>query len=106
MIEVINVKHREFGDPVYTYIGRPSPLGNPYEIGRDGSREAVIEKYERHLEKALSAPGRIRDEFERLVGLAEGRTLRLGCWCSPQACHGDVVKRKIEERLGGQPTAG
>jgi hypothetical protein len=27
------------------YIGRPSKWGNPFVIGRDGSREEVIEKY-------------------------------------------------------------
>jgi hypothetical protein len=28
--------------PGQVYVGRPSPLGNPYALGRDGSREQVI----------------------------------------------------------------
>jgi len=27
------------------YVGRPSPWGNPFVIGRDGTREEVIAKY-------------------------------------------------------------
>ncbi len=29
------------------YIGRPSIFGNPFQIGRDGNREAVIQKYKK-----------------------------------------------------------
>ncbi len=28
------------------YIGRPGKWGNPFEIGKDGNRAEVIEKYE------------------------------------------------------------
>ena len=28
--------------PGQAYVVRPSPLGNPYALGRDGSREQVI----------------------------------------------------------------
>ncbi len=31
------------------YIGRPSKWGNPYQSGRDGTRQQVITAYERHL---------------------------------------------------------
>ena len=27
------------------YVGRPSPWGNPFVIGRDGTREEVVAKY-------------------------------------------------------------
>lgn len=36
---------RESAAPGRVYIGRPSKWGNPFVIGRDGSREEVIEKY-------------------------------------------------------------
>jgi len=32
------------------YIGRPSKWGNPFVIGRDGTRPQVIERYERWLD--------------------------------------------------------
>lgn len=64
------------------YIGRPSKWGNPFSIGRDGTRDDVIKKYEAWL---------IRSEVFKDIAELKGKTL--GCWCSPQACHGDVLSR-------------
>ncbi|MGB3388463.1 MAG: DUF4326 domain-containing protein [Pseudaminobacter sp.] len=67
--------------PGRVYIGRPSKWGNPFVIGRDGSREEVIEKYRAWL---ASQP-------ELLDALDELRGRDLVCWCAPQGCHGDVL---------------
>lgn len=65
------------------YIGHPSKWGNPFAIGRDGSREEVIGKFEAHL---LGNPV--------LMGsMGELRGRDLVCWCAPLACHGDVLLR-------------
>lgn len=63
------------------YIGRPGKWGNPFVIGRDGSRAEVIAKYRAWL---ASQP-------ELLDALDELRGKDLVCWCAPQACHGDVL---------------
>lgn len=63
------------------YIGRPSKWGNPFAIGRDGTRVEVIEKYR----------ARIMQQPYLLAALHELKDKRLGCWCSPKACHGDVL---------------
>jgi len=63
------------------YIGRPSKWGNPYVIGRDGTREQVIAKYRAWV---LCRP-------ELVAALGELRGKVLGCWCPPQPCHGDVL---------------
>lgn len=68
-------------DPHDVYIGRPSKWGNPFEIGKDGSREEVIWKYQNW----------IRTQPQLLADLHELTGKVLGCWCSPQACHGDVL---------------
>ena len=39
------------------YIGRPSKWGNPFEIGKDGTREEVIEKFEVDFRKRLTDDG-------------------------------------------------
>jgi hypothetical protein len=76
--QVVHCKRERFD----VYIGRPSKWRNPFVIGRDGTREEVIAKFERWL---LSS---------ELVGdLAELRGKVLGCWCAPEACHGDVLAR-------------
>lgn len=84
--------HVDLGDPRavhckrerhHVYIGRPSKWGNPFVIGKHGTREQVIARYERWLcqEDALMA------------ALPELRGKVLGCWCAPAACHGDVLVR-------------
>jgi hypothetical protein len=71
------------------YIGRPSKWGNPFIIGRDGDREQVIKKYEKWI---LSQP-KLMNELVELTGKD------LVCYCSPKACHGDVLKKLIENSL-------
>ncbi len=68
-------------EPFDIYIGRPSPFGNPFKIGRDGNRAEVIQKYRTWI---MSKP-----ELLAQVKTLNGK--RLGCWCKPQACHGDVL---------------
>jgi Domain of unknown function (DUF4326) len=63
------------------YIGRPSKFGNPFKIGRDGNRAQVIEKYRAWI----SSQSELLAEVKKLKGK------RLGYWCKPQACHGDVL---------------
>jgi hypothetical protein len=40
--------------------------------------------------------GKVFKELLRLKRIAETRPLNLACWCAPEACHGDVVKKAIE----------
>ena len=79
---VVN-KYKEDFD---VYIGRPSKWGNPYEIGIDGTRAQVIEKYRRYV---LRHP-------KLLASVRELKGKRLGCFCKPKACHGDVLVELIE----------
>jgi len=81
------------------YIGRPSPLGNPFVIGQDGSRAHVIRQYEEWLRQRIaSREPAVVNEMNRLWRLAQRGDLTLVCWCAPQACHGDVVKRWLDNR--------
>lgn len=70
-------------EPYDVYIGRgPGSIwGNPYEIGKDGTRSEVIAKYREYL---LGNP-----KLMALLPTLRGK--KLGCWCSPLACHGDVL---------------
>lgn len=63
-------------------IMRPSKWGNPYVIGKDGTRGEVIAQFREYL---MARPA--------LVALAK-RQLRgkdLICCCAPLPCHGDVL---------------
>lgn len=70
------------------YIGRPSKWGNPFVIGLDGTREEVVEKYEKWLwDEAILDYG----VYGSTVIVTELRGKDLVCWCAPKACHGDVL---------------
>lgn len=68
-------------EPFDVYIGRPSKWGNPFTIGKHGTREQVIQQYR---EWVVQQP-------EIMAELHELRDKVLGCWCKPKACHGDVL---------------
>jgi Domain of unknown function (DUF4326) len=80
---------RRQGEDV-TYIGRPTMWGNPFVIGRDGSRKEVIELYEQWI----SSHPKLVEEARRVL---KGKAL--SCWCHPLACHGDVLVRICEEEV-------
>jgi len=81
---VVNIKHEDYD----VYIGRGSKWGNPYVEGRDGTREEVIERYRRRMERR-------KDLIEDLDEL---RGMRLGCFCKPLPCHGDILIEMMERR--------
>lgn len=72
-------------EPYDVYIGRAQGergrFGNPFVVGQDGTREEVIERYAAWLHK----------QPDLLALLPTLRGKRLGCWCKPAACHGDVL---------------
>jgi hypothetical protein len=81
-IKVVNKRSSDFD----VYIGRGSKWGNPFMIGRDGSRQDVIEQFEQYL---TSSP-------ELMAALPELNDKVLGCFCKPKACHGDILKYYAE----------
>lgn len=80
MPQVVHCKRK----PYDVYIGRPSKWGNPFVIGRDGTRKEVIEMYRTWI--WLEPQTRLREEARRQL-----RGKVLGCFCAPQACHGDIL---------------
>lgn len=87
---VINVKREtEYQDkkstPYYEYIGRGSYWGNPYSMHEEGeSRDEVIRKFKYDFDYE-KFPNKEKSEVFKLRGK------RLGCFCKPEACHGDVL---------------
>lgn len=64
------------------YIGRPTRWGNPFVIGKDGTRQDVVEKYEAWVRTKPELMALIKKELK-------GRDLV--CFCAPLGCHGDVL---------------
>lgn len=87
---VINIKREpEFiglkSTSAYEYIGRGSYWGNPYSMFDSGEdREEVIRKFKYDFDYE-KFPRKEKKEVFKLAGK------RLGCFCKPEACHGDIL---------------
>lgn len=81
------------------FIGRPSPLGNQWEIGKHGSRNDVCDCYDEWLEHSVQV--RDPEVMERLTKivkwLEEGHDVRLVCFCVPERCHGESVIKQVRK---------
>lgn len=90
MRAILNARDSAPG-PGRIYIGRPSPLGNPYEIGADGDRASVIQQYAIWLEAGL----RERDPVVLTALLGIRASDALVCHCAPKRCHAEVISRVL-----------
>lgn len=101
MIEVVNIARTpDFGKrPGDCYIGRnfwykgthlpASKYANPFKIGQGGhTRESVLRVYTDYLYES----GLAQQVQADLAGVN-----RLGCWCAPQPCHGDILAAICEQ---------
>mgnify|MGYP003489055823 CR=1 FL=1 len=82
MTRVVHCKKEQYD----IYIGRPSKWGNPFVVGRDGSREDVVRLYKEWI---MNKPSLLNS-----LGELKGKIL--ACWCAPLACHGDVLVELCE----------
>jgi len=85
MCTVVN----KYKSPFDVYIGRGSVWGNPYPMQSEADRANVIELYRKHLHK------QIHEGTVTIPMLLELDGKRLGCFCKPKPCHGDVIVRAV-----------
>jgi len=80
-------------------IDRTTKFGNPFRLEKDGgkySRAESIQKYREWFYNRIQEDPEFRKEVEDLKGL------RLGCWCKPKDCHGDIIKEYLDEEVSNQ----
>ena len=77
----------------FVYIGRvdrtDKHFGNPFTIGKDGNREQVINKFRIWLLAGKPFKYDKQRQFI-LANMEKLRGRKLGCFCFPRSCHGDV----------------
>ncbi len=86
--QVTEVVNKERESDFDAYIGRGTPWGNPFHVGKQEGqfeRDEAIERYREHFERNI-----LGDEGMRR-GLFGLRGMRIACHCKPLACHGDVI---------------
>ena len=92
---VVNIYKEQFD----AYIGRAGRgedgyFGNPFRMENRISREQAVKSFQKYFTERIEKDS----EFKRRVLALKGK--RLGCFCKPKACHGDVIAdwlNKMEE---------
>lgn len=83
------------------YIGRGSPLGNPYPITSEHSRDCVCDMHEELMrteweDHSMGRPSKAVDTIKALAVRAHrGERIALECFCKPKRCHGDFIAKII-----------
>lgn len=76
---------------------------NPFKVGKDGTRDEVLAKYERYISAKLDASHDLVLELKNL------ENHNLGCWCvdsttewtpgAKEVCHGQVLLRLMKKYI-------
>lgn len=108
MLKVVN-KYLHEATEQDVYIGRGSPLGNPFTSIKNRqtkakevceSREESVKKFDQYIFHEIQNNNRIIcDELNRIYLMAKKGDVNLVCFCKPKACHGDVIKKYIDFEL-------
>lgn len=86
MSRAVNIREAEYD----VYIGRPGrglegPFGNPFRVGVDGEQGECVDKFRVWFHSP--AGKKMRDLVKERIRPGD----RLGCFCKPRSCHGDVI---------------
>lgn len=87
-------------DAFDVYVGRPSIWGNPFTHleassaeRRVANRAEAVARFESWLNGRSDMDLAREKRAKILESLPSLKGKRLGCWCAPQECHGDVLAR-------------
>lgn len=94
-------KHKDKIPADAVYIGRGSALGNPYVIGKHGTREEVISMYRGWLTKKIEQKD---PEVKQALSNLHAES-KLVCFCHPVPCHGAVIDELWRANYG-EPAMG
>lgn len=95
MCTVVNLYKEDYD----LYIGRSrwgQPYNkwcNPFKLKKGEDPGATIEKYRRHLWSQIKKGEITISELKSLNGK------KLGCFCKPKPCHGDIIVKAVQWAL-------
>ena len=99
-IKVVN-KHtyKPVENEVVYYIGRGSPLGNPFCIAEGTNRDQVCDKYETWFkDKLANNDSSVNGKLDEILSSLKTNDIALMCYCEPKRCHGDTIKQYLESK--------
>ncbi len=110
MIYVYNTKVEDHtSEPNNFYIGRGSPLGNPFTHNGVKSnlaklsfktREEALEAYETYFKESYGKNELLTKAFDIIYEhYKNGEDVYLQCFCKPLSCHGDFLALELQKKL-------
>lgn len=80
-------------------VARPGPLGNPFAVGVDGTREECVNLYRQLmagrvcLTSVVTVESQLKARAAVIERLPDLRGKNLACWCrlDGKPCHADVL---------------
>lgn len=106
-VKVVHIKN-SLNSPGYksVYIGRGysrdprmenSGLGNPFKLGPHESRGATIERFKEWCWREYNKNPEYKEKIDSLARrVKKGENIELVCFCKPNPCHGDILKKFID----------
>ena len=97
------------GEGCNFYIGRPSPLSNPFT--HNGvrtslatlsfkTRDEAIEAYKKYFDKMYGSDEEFTKAFDDIYEhYKNGEDIYLQCFCKPKPCHGDYIAEQLQRKL-------
>lgn len=99
----VSKKGKYFGPIPQVYVGRPSPLGNPYSAKEHGLQVA-LELFEHSLKNLTPSQTKM---LSFILMRAKNGGVVLTCWCkdefspsqSDHECHADIIKKYLYDNF-------
>lgn len=114
VVRVVNITKDDVSmDDGYFYVGRSktmkSPLANPFtHNGKRSSlaklsfktREQAIDAYDKYFDAMYGNDDEFTKAFDEIYEYYKaGNDVILGCFCKPEKCHGDIIAKKLQQKL-------
>jgi len=95
MCKVVNIRNADYT----IYIGRAGhgqlgTFGNPFKVGVHGKQGECVELFRKWFHSP--AGQEMRSKVDAIITKND----TLGCFCKPNACHGDVIAEYVNNRPG------
>ncbi len=104
-IKVCNNHYHKENPEKDIYIARPSLLGNPWShldsnfegAKKTKTRKEAVDNYIQYFIQQYKNNKEFKEIIDDLVTLHKNNEdINLICYCAPNMCHGDVIKKFIE----------
>jgi len=99
-VNILNLRKVKPSKPQDFRCDRGSPLGNPFPMKGEETRNEVCDLYDKYFYKhMLQSQIVLRYLNIILKVLKDAGEVNLFCWCAPKRCHAETIKKWLLEEL-------